>query len=70
MSLQEVLPLVKALPRADRIRLLQVMNADLASEEEVSLDIFHGVFPVWSPIDAAAAAATLMQLLESERTSP
>lgn len=63
MSLAELLPSVRALPRSDKFRLMQELLAELAQEEGLA----EGEYPIWSPCDAHEAAATLLQLLEAER---
>jgi hypothetical protein len=63
MSLAELLPSVQALPRSDKFRLVQELIAELAQEEGLT----EGEYPIWSPYDAHAAAATLMQLLEQDK---
>jgi hypothetical protein len=61
----ELRPAVRALPRRDKFLLLQELIAQLAQEEGVT----EIEYPVWSPSDAHAAAATLLQLLEQEKAS-
>jgi hypothetical protein len=65
MSLTELRPAVRALPRSEKFLLVQELIAELAQEEG-----FPAIeYPVWSPHDAHAAAATLLQLLEQEKAS-
>jgi hypothetical protein len=64
MSLTEIRPAVRALPRRDKFLLVQELIAELAQEEDgAAIEC-----PVWSPYDAHAAAATLQELLEQEKT--
>ena len=63
MSLAELLPAVQALPRSDKVRLVQELVAELAQSEGLTA----GEYPIWSPYDAHEAAATLMQLLEQDK---
>lgn len=63
MSFAELLPVVHALPRSEKYRLMQELIADLAQEEGLAA----GEYPVWSPYDAHEAAATLMHLLKEEK---
>jgi hypothetical protein len=65
MSLIELRPAVRALPRQDKFLLVQELIAELAQEEGVTAI----EYPVWSPYDAHDAAATLLQLLEREKAS-
>lgn len=63
MSLTELRPAVRALPRRDKFLLVQELIAELAGEEGIA----PIEYPVWSPYEAHAAAATLLQLLEQEK---
>jgi hypothetical protein len=65
MSLAELRTAVRALPRRDKFPLVHERIAELAQEEGVTAI----EYPVWSPYDAHAAAATLLQLLEQEKAS-
>jgi hypothetical protein len=68
MSLNELLPTVQELPRADKLRLMQWLAAQLAQEEGVPLLSPDVEYPVWSPYDAHEAAATLAAFLEQEKS--
>lgn len=68
MSLTELLPSVQALPRAERLRLLQMLVVDLAREEGVPLIDITSTYPIWSPYDEFDAAAQLIQVLDAQRT--
>jgi hypothetical protein len=63
MSLTELRPVVRALPRHEKFLLLQELIAELAREEGAPVI----EFPVWSPHEAHEAAATLLQLLERDK---
>ena len=63
MSLADLLPSIHALPRKDKFTLVQELIAELAQEEGLAA----GEYPIWSPHDAHAAAATLLQLLEQDK---
>jgi hypothetical protein len=67
MSLTELLPALHSLPRADKLRLMQLLVADLAQEEGVALVETEESYPIWAPYDAFGAAATLLHALEDER---
>ena len=69
MSLNELFPVVKTLPRADRLRLMQFLVIDLAQEEGVSLFEADAEYPIWTPLDAFDAAETLMQLLQAHKSA-
>jgi hypothetical protein len=68
MSLSELLPKVQALPRADKLRLIQMMVVDLAREEGVPLIEVGTPYPVWSPHHAFEAAAAMLKALDEEGT--
>lgn len=59
MSLTDLVPVVQALPRADKLQLKQFLVTELAREEGISLITAHD-YPIWSPYDAFDAAATLL----------
>jgi hypothetical protein len=65
MTLTELRPAVRALPRREKFLLIQELIAELAQEEGATAI----EYPVWSPYDAHAAVATLRQLLEQEKAS-
>ena len=67
MSLTELFPTVKLLPRADKLRLMQFLVVDLAHEEGVSLLTADAEYPVWTPLNAFDAADTLLQMLETHK---
>jgi hypothetical protein len=65
MSLTDLRPAVRALPRREKFLLVQELMADLAREEGAALI----EYPVWSPSDAHEAAAVMLQLLEQEKAT-
>lgn len=65
-SLKELLPKLHELPRADKLRLIQLMVVDLAREEGVPLIEADQSFPVWSPHNAFSAAETLLEAVGEE----
>ena len=69
MSLTELLPAIHALPRADKLRLMQVLVTEIANEEAIGLpptDISHAI---WAPYDAYDAAATLLRVLNEDQAA-
>ena len=70
MSLVDLLPIVRALPRADKLRLIHLLVTDLAREEGIPLVEERGPYPVWTPYNPFEAAATLWQTLDQERAAP
>lgn len=69
MGVDELLAALRRLDRADKLRAMQVLVTELASEEDALL-LPGGEYEVWSPHDAGGAAATLERLLESEGADP
>lgn len=69
MPLTELLPAIHALPRADKLRLIQVLVAEIANEEastEPTTDMAHAI---WTPYDAYDAAATLLRVLSEDQST-
>jgi hypothetical protein len=65
MVLADVIPDVRTLSRADKLRLIGLLAEDLARAEGL---IEPGQsYPVWSPESAFAAAEAMMQALERDR---
>jgi len=64
MSLSDLLPTLHALPRAEKWRLIQLMVADLAREEDLTQFEAGHPYPVWSPYDAFEAADAMLKALE------
>ncbi len=67
MSLAELFPAVKMLPRADKLRLMQFLVINLAQEEGVSLLAADAEYPIWTPLNAFDAAETLLQMLKTHK---
>lgn len=64
MNLSEMLPTLHALPRPEKWRLIQLLVADLACEEETPSIEAGRAYPIWSPHDAYDAADALLKVLE------
>jgi hypothetical protein len=69
MSLPEVLPDVQALSRLDKIRLIQFLAKELEQDESGLIEPGKS-YPVWSPDQAFAGAATLLETLEHDKGRP
>lgn len=54
------------LSRGEKLRVIQLLAHDLSAEEE--LLVANASYEIWSPFDAPEAAATLLQMLDSEQT--
>ena len=65
MLLNELLPALRDLPRADKWRVVEFLVLDLAKEEGA---LFNGgaAYPVWSPYDSFEAADALLAALKTE----
>lgn len=63
-----LVPTLQSLSRADKIRAIQLLAAELAREEERAPAIpplpAGASFPIWTPLDAFGAAATLFEELQ------
>jgi CheY-like chemotaxis protein len=65
MTVTELFPTLRNLPRADKLKVMQFLVTELAQEEEPALQ--HGAtYEIWSPFDSHEAAHKLAQLLEAE----
>ena len=69
MTLNELLPSVHALRRADKLRLIQLLAADVANEDGIAIGGTDVAYPVWSPHEAFDGAATLLRVLEQEKAA-
>ena len=70
MSLSELLPMLQTLPRADKMRLIQLLVVNLAREEGVPLVEVGMHYPIWSPYDAFDAADSLLKMLDEPQGEP
>ncbi len=70
MSLTELFPAIKMLPRADKLRLMQFLVIDLAHEEGIPLLAAEAEYPIWTPLNAFDAADTLLQMLQMHQAEP
>ncbi len=66
MTITELLPTLKNLNRADKLKVMQFLITELANEEELTLHS-NATYSVWSPFNSHQAAHELAQLLESEQ---
>lgn len=69
MSLNEILPSLHALPRSDKLRLIQFLAAEVASEDGVAATDVDTTYPVRSPHEAFDGAATLLRVLEEDKAA-
>jgi hypothetical protein len=66
MSITELLPAVRALPRSEKFRLVRLVLDDLAGEELLSGIKQGQEFPLYTPEFAPGAAAQLATLLDEQ----
>jgi hypothetical protein len=66
MTVAELFLKLRNLPRADKLKVMQFLVAELAQEEEPDLQP-GATYAVWSPLNSHEAAHKLGQLLESEQ---
>ena len=62
MFLNELLPALRGLNRADKFQVVQLLLSELAKEDNVLL-VPDAEYPVWSPYDATEAGNTLLKML-------
>lgn len=67
MSVTELLPALKTLSRAEKLKVMQFLVQELATEEEVSPLQAGVTYQVWSPLNSHKAAQALATLLEDEQ---
>ncbi len=70
MSLSELPPSIRALERADKLRLIRLLVDDVAHDETAQLDMADQTVPIWSPHDAFEGAATLLRVLNEDKVGP
>jgi len=68
VSVEELLGELRKLDRADKLRAMELLVLELASEEQALLTP-GSHYEVWSPYDASDAAKTLNRLLETDKSS-
>ncbi len=62
MSVTELLPALRELTRADKLRVMEFLAQELVTQEEAVLAAGES-YPIWSPYGAHEAAATLLATL-------
>lgn len=65
----DLLPTLRNLSRADKLRAIQLLAEELAREEEIPPLKAGTSFPIWTPFDAFDAAAKLFQELKKTETA-
>lgn len=65
MLTHELITELQKLSRAEKLRVMQLLVNDLASEEE-SFFVDGAHYEIWSPYDSASAAHALNQMLTTK----
>lgn len=66
-TLTDILPEVRALSHADKLRLMHELVHDLAVSAQVNLPEPDEAQSVWSPYDSYDAADTLLRVLDADK---
>jgi hypothetical protein len=66
MTTADLFPTLRGLSRAEKLKVMQFLIAELAQEEEPTLQA-GATYSLWSPLNSHEAAHKLSQLLESDR---
>ncbi|MFW5692924.1 MAG: hypothetical protein ACOCWL_01780 [Thermoguttaceae bacterium] len=66
MALSELLPALHGLSRVDKLQVIQVLAMDVAREERGNEIVADQAYPIWSPYESFAGAATLLEMLDEE----
>jgi hypothetical protein len=68
MTIDNLIPTLRELSRAEKLRAIQFLAAELEKEETLMLEPGKE-YAVWSPYDSAGAAQALGKLLEEHKKS-
>ena len=68
MTTADLFPTLRGLPRAGKLKIMQFLIAELAKEEEPTLQA-GATCSLWSLLNSHEAAHKLSQLLESDQTA-
>ncbi len=67
MSIAELMPTLKSLPRDEKLQVFRLLASELTREAGVDM-LQSGVsYPIWTPFDAFDAAQSLQRMLEEDR---
>jgi hypothetical protein len=69
MVFSDIIRDVPTLSRLEKIHLIQVLARELERDEAALIEPGQS-YPLWSPTQAFQAAATMLQVLENERSNP
>ena len=68
MTTVDLFPALRNLPRAEKLKVVQFLIAELARDEDPTLES-GATYSLWSPLNSHEAAHKLNQLLESNQTA-
>ncbi|MGL6337975.1 MAG: hypothetical protein ACRC80_02410 [Waterburya sp.] len=68
MTTADLFLTLRGLPRAEKLKVMQFLIAELAKEEEPTLQA-GATYSLWSPLNSHEAAHKLSKLLESDQTA-
>jgi hypothetical protein len=68
MTTADLFPTLRELTRAEKLKVMQFLIAELAKEEEPTLQA-GATYSLWSPLNSHEAAHKLSQLLESNQAA-
>jgi hypothetical protein len=68
MTKVDLFPTLRELTRAEKLKVMQFLIAELAKEEEPTLQA-GATYSLWSPLNSHEAAHKLSQLLESNQAA-
>ncbi len=66
MTTADLFPTLRELPRAEKLKVMQFLIAELAQEEKPTLQA-GATYSLWSPLNSHEAAYKLSQLLEADQ---
>jgi hypothetical protein len=66
MNLTEIIPVVRELPAADKLKLIQLLAEELDSNEDISPFEPHKVYYLPTPYNSFGAAEILMKAMAAD----
>lgn len=66
MDLTEIIPVVRDLPAADKLKLIQLLSEELDSTEDISPFEPHKVYYLPTPYNSFGAAEMLMKAMAAD----
>ncbi|MCP4698983.1 MAG: hypothetical protein GY862_19345 [Gammaproteobacteria bacterium] len=68
LTWEKLVPALHALPRRNKLWVMQFLLMELAEEEGLDLLTANQAYPVWTPLQADSAAETLLQMLAEDKS--